>query len=455
MIIKLRIFVDLAIYLFIYFYYMKDIKCPSCGKTFRIDPSSFDEILSQIKNEEFSNQVNERIKLAEEEKLKEIQLAKKQLQLKTVIDKQDMERTIIELKSKLDSADKDKTIAINEFKLSNENKIRSLNNEIDKLNKDLSNQAKLEKLLREKEIINAVNHIEKEKTELKLSIEKIKQEKLNNEKEIENRYEEIIKERDLKISDLRDMHLKLSTKMQGETLEKHCENEFNKLRSTGFQTSIFEKDNDISTGSKGDYIFKEYDTNNIEIISIMFEMKNESSTTANKRKNEDFFKELDKDRNEKSCEYAVLVSLLEQDSDLYNSGIVDVSHRYPKMYVIRPQFFIPIISLLRNASLNSLKYKRELEIEKAKKVDITNFENTLNQFKNAVGNNVRLASDRFKEAISGIDKTIKQLEKTKEALLLSEQHLQRANTKSQDLSVKKLTYNNPTMRKEFKNLDET
>ena len=434
---------------------MKDIKCPSCGKTFRIDPSSFDEILSQIKNEEFSNQVNERIKLAEEEKLKEIQLAKKQLQLKTVIDKQDMERTIIELKSKLDSADKDKTIAINEFKLSNENKIRSLNNEIDKLNKDLSNQAKLEKLLREKEIINAVNHIEKEKTELKLSIEKIKQEKLNNEKEIENRYEEIIKERDLKISDLRDMHLKLSTKMQGETLEKHCENEFNKLRSTGFQTSIFEKDNDISTGSKGDYIFKEYDTNNIEIISIMFEMKNESSTTANKRKNEDFFKELDKDRNEKSCEYAVLVSLLEQDSDLYNSGIVDVSHRYPKMYVIRPQFFIPIISLLRNASLNSLKYKRELEIEKAKKVDITNFENTLNQFKNAVGNNVRLASDRFKEAISGIDKTIKQLEKTKEALLLSEQHLQRANTKSQDLSVKKLTYNNPTMRKEFKNLEET
>ena len=434
---------------------MKDIKCPSCGKTFRIDPSSFDEILSQIKNEEFSNQVNERIKLAEEEKLKEIQLAKKQLQLKTVIDKQDMERTIIELKSKLDSADKDKTIAINEFKLSNENKIRSLNNEIDKLNKDLSNQAKLEKLLREKEIINAVNHFEKEKIELKLSIEKIKQEKLNNEKEIENRYEEIIKERDLKISDLRDMHLKLSTKMQGETLEKHCENEFNKLRSTGFQTSIFEKDNDISTGSKGDYIFKEYDTNNIEIISIMFEMKNESSTTANKRKNEDFFKELDKDRNEKSCEYAVLVSLLEQDSDLYNSGIVDVSHRYPKMYVIRPQFFIPIISLLRNASLNSLKYKRELEIEKAKKVDITNFENTLNQFKNAVGNNVRLASDRFKEAISGIDKTIKHLEKTKEALLLSEQHLQRANTKSQDLSVKKLTYNNPTMKKEFKNLDET
>ena len=434
---------------------MKDIRCPSCGKTFKIDPSSFDEILTQIKNEEFLNQVNERIKFVEEEKSKEIELAKKQMQLKMVIEKKDMEKKIIDLESKLDSADKDKIIAINEFKLSNEHKIKSLNNEIDKLNSDLSNQAKLEKLLREKEIINAINHIEKEKTELKLSIEKIKQEKFKNEKVIENRYLEIIKERDLKISDLRDMHLKLSTKMQGETLEKHCENEFNKLRSTGFQTSIFEKDNDISTGSKGDYIFREFDNENIEIISIMFEMKNENSTTTNKRRNEDFFKELDKDRNEKSCEYAVLVSLLEQDSDLYNSGIVDVSHRYPKMYVIRPQFFIPIISLLRNASLKSLKYKKELEIEKAKKVDITNFENTLSQFKNAVGNNVRLASDRFKEAISGIDKTIKQLEKTKEALLLSEQHLQRANTKSQDLTVKKLTYNNPTMRKEFKNLEET
>ena len=434
---------------------MKDIRCPSCGKTFKIDPSSFDEILSQIKNEEFLNQVNERIKFVEEEKSKEIELAKKQLQLKMVIEKKDMEKKIIDLESKLDSADKDKIIAINEFKLSNDNKIKSLNNEIDKLNSDLSNQAKLEKLLREKEIINAINHIEKEKTELKLSIEKIKQEKFKNEKVIENRFLEIIKERDLKISDLRDMHLKLSTKMQGETLEKHCENEFNKLRSTGFQTSIFEKDNDISTGSKGDYIFREFDNENIEIISIMFEMKNENSTTTNKRRNEDFFKELDKDRNEKSCEYAVLVSLLEQDSDLYNSGIVDVSHRYPKMYVIRPQFFIPIISLLRNASLKSLKYKKELEIEKAKKVDITNFENNLSQFKNAVGNNVRLASDRFKEAISGIDKTIKQLEKTKEALLLSEQHLQRANTKSLDLTVKKLTYNNPTMRKEFKNLEGT
>ena len=434
---------------------MKDIRCPSCGKTFKIDPSSFDEILTQIKNEEFLNQVNERIKFVEEEKSKEIELAKKQMQLKMVIEKKDMEKKIIDLESKLDSADKDKIIAINEFKLSNEHKIKSLNNEIDKLNSDLNNQAKLEKLLREKEIINAINQIEKEKTELKLSIEKIKQEKFKNEKVIENRYLEIIKERDLKISDLRDMHLKLSTKMQGETLEKHCENEFNKLRSTGFQTSIFEKDNDISTGSKGDYIFREFDNENIEIISIMFEMKNENSTTTNKRRNEDFFKELDKDRNEKSCEYAVLVSLLEQDSDLYNSGIVDVSHRYPKMYVIRPQFFIPIISLLRNASLKSLKYKKELEIEKAKKVDITNFENTLSQFKNAVGNNVRLASDRFKEAISGIDKTIKQLEKTKEALLLSEQHLQRANTKSQDLTVKKLTYNNPTMRKEFKNLEET
>ena len=245
------------------------------------------------------------------------------------------------------------------------------------------------------------------------------------------------------------MQLKLSTKMQGETLEKHCENEFNKIRATGFQTSIFEKDNDSSSGSKGDYIFREFDNENVEIISIMFEMKNESQNSINKKRNEEFFKELNKDRNEKSCEYAVLVSLLEQDSELYNSGIVDVSHRYPKMYVIRPQFFIPIISLLRNAAIKSLRYRRELEIEKAKKLDITNFESTLNQFKNAVGNNVRLASDRFKDAILGIDKTIRTLEKTKEALLLSEQHLQRANIKSQDLTVKKLTYNNPTMKREF------
>ena len=428
---------------------MKDIKCPSCGKAFKIDPSSFDELLSQIKNEEFTKQINERLKLAEKEKLQEIDLVKKELKLEMVQEKKEMEKLIISLKSKLDHLDKDKLNEINFLRNESEKKINNLNIKIDKLSNELLNQAESFKLSKEKEVISAITHLEEEKTELRISLEKIKQEKFDSEKSLNERYQEIIKERDLKISDLRDMQLKLSTKMQGETLEKHCENEFNKIRSTGFQTSIFEKDNDSSTGSKGDYIFREFDNENLEIISIMFEMKNESQNSTNKKKNEDYFKELNKDRNEKSCEYAVLVSLLEQESELYNSGIVDVSHRYPKMYVIRPQFFIPIISLLRNAAIKSLRYRRELEIEKAKKLDITNFESTLNQFKNAVGNNVRLASDRFKDAILGIDKTIKNLEKTKEALILSEQHLQRANIKSQDLTIKKLTYNNPTMRSEF------
>jgi len=428
---------------------MKDIKCPSCGKTFKIDPSNFDQLLSQIRNEEFNNQIEERLDLANKEKKKEIELIKTELKLEMIREKKEMEKAIISLKSRLNNIDKDKLNELNSFKNDSEKKINKLNSTIEKLNNEIKNQAEYLKISKEKEVINAVTRVEKEKTELRITLEKIKQEKYDSEKAIEERYREIIKERDLKITDLRDMQLKLSTKMQGETLEKHCENEFNKIRATGFQTSIFEKDNDSSSGSKGDYIFREFDDQNLEIISIMFEMKNESQNSVNKKKNEDYFKELDKDRKEKSCEYAVLVSLLEQDSELYNSGIVDVSHRYPKMYVIRPQFFIPIISLLRNAAIKSLKYKRELEIEKAKKLDITNFESTLTQFKNAVGNNVRLASDRFKDAILGIDKTIKNLEKTKEALILSEQHLQRANIKSQDLTIKKLTYNNPTMKREF------
>ena len=428
---------------------MKDIKCPSCGKTFKIDPSNFDQLLSQIKNDEFNKQIDERLDLAKKEKNKEIELVKTGLKLEMIKEKKEMEKKIISLQSKLSLVDKDKFNELNSLRNDSEKIINNLNIKIEKLNNEIINQAETLKISKEKEIINAVTKVEKEKTELRITLEKIKQEKFDSEKAIEERYQEIIKERDLKITDLRDMQLKLSTKMQGETLEKHCENEFNKIRATGFQTSIFEKDNDSSSGSKGDYIFREFDDQNLEIISIMFEMKNESQNSVNKKKNEDYFKELDKDRKEKSCEYAVLVSLLEQDSELYNSGIVDVSHRYPKMYVIRPQFFIPIISLLRNAAIKSLKYKRELEIEKAKKLDITNFESTLTQFKNAVGNNVRLASDRFKDAILGIDKTIKNLEKTKEALILSEQHLQRANIKSQDLTIKKLTYNNPTMKREF------
>lgn len=273
-----------------------------------------------------------------------------------------------------------------------------------------------------------------------------------NEREIEEKYKNKITERDLTIQELRDMKSKLSTKMVGETLEIHCETQFNLNRATAFKNSYFEKDNDASSGSKGDYIFREFDDNKIEIVSIMFEMKNQSADGFNKRKNEDFFKELDKDRTQKSCEYAVLVSLLEPESELYNSGIVDVSYKYQKMFVIRPQFFLPIISLLRNASFETLKYKTQIDSMKRENYDITNFESTLDQFKNAVGKNVSLAQDRFNDAISEIDKSISHLQKTKEALLVSKKHLLSADSKSQDLTVKKLTKNNPTMKKKFNDL---
>jgi hypothetical protein len=273
-----------------------------------------------------------------------------------------------------------------------------------------------------------------------------------NEREIEEKFKNKITERDLTIQELRDMKSKLSTKMVGETLEIHCETQFNLNRATAFKNSYFEKDNDASSGSKGDYIFREFDDNKIEIVSIMFEMKNQSADGFNKRKNEDFFKELDKDRTQKSCEYAVLVSLLEPESELYNSGIVDVSYKYPKMFVIRPQFFLPIISLLRNASFETLKYKTQIDLMKRENYDITNFESTLDQFKNAVGKNVSLAQDRFNDAISEIDKSISHLQKTKEALLVSKKHLLSADSKSQDLTVKKLTKNNPTMKKKFNDL---
>lgn len=251
----------------------------------------------------------------------------------------------------------------------------------------------------------------------------------------------------------KDFKLKSSTKMLGETLEQHCQIEFNRLRATGFQTAYFEKDNDARTGSKGDFIFRDYDQDGTEFISIMFEMKNEADTTATKKRNEDFFKELDKDRNEKKCEYAVLVSLLEADSDLYNEGIVDVSYKYPKMYVIRPQFFIPIITLLRNASLNSLQYKRELMIVKNQNIDITNFESSLLEFKDKFSRNYRLASEKFQTAIEEIDKTISHLEKTKAALLSSDRNLRLANEKAEDLTIKQLTKNNPTMQAKFAELE--
>ncbi len=431
---------------------MKDIKCPSCGKTFKIDPSSYEEILLQIKDEEFNKQIEERLKLAEEDKNKGIEIAKQELKIKLMEERQKKDTKIQDLESKLNIAEEKKLNALNELKNKATNKINLLNNEVIKLKEDIERQSVISDLSTKNKVIEAVNSLEKEKTSLINSIEKMKLEQSINEREIEEKFKNKITERDLTIQELRDMKSKLSTKMVGETLEIHCETQFNLNRATAFKNSYFEKDNDASSGSKGDYIFKEFDDNKIEIVSIMFEMKNQSADGFNKRKNEDFFKELDKDRTQKSCEYAVLVSLLEPESELYNSGIVDVSYKYPKMFVIRPQFFLPIISLLRNASFETLKYKTQIDLMKRENYDITNFESTLDQFKNAVGKNVSLAQDRFNDAISEIDKSISHLQKTKEALLVSKKHLLSADSKSQDLTVKKLTKNNPTMKKKFNDL---
>ncbi len=431
---------------------MKDIKCPSCGKTFRIDPSSFEEILLQIKDEEFNKQIKERLILAEEDNKKALEILKRELKIQLIEQNRIKESEIQTLESKLKIAEEKKTNALNDLKNQSTNKINSLNNELIKLKDEIKNQSLISELSLKNKISEAVTNLEKENSSLTNSIEKMKLEHSINEKLIEEKFKSKISERDLTIQELREMKSRLSTKMIGETLEIHCETQFNLNRASAFKNSYFEKDNDATSGSKGDYIFREFDENKTEVISIMFEMKNESLNGTNKRKNEDFLKELDKDRRQKSCEYAVLVSLLEPDSELYNAGIVDVSHRFPKMYVIRPQFFLPIISLLRNASLESLKYKSQIDLMKRENFDITNFENTLVQFKNAVGKNVSLAQDRFNDAILEIDKSITHLQKTKEALVLSKKHLLSAGSKSQDLTVKKLTRNNPTMKKKFNDL---
>ncbi len=432
---------------------MKDIKCPSCGKTFRIDPSSFEEILIQIKDEEFNKQIKERLILAEEDNKKALEILKRELKIQLIEQNRIKESEIQTLESKLKIAEEKKTNALNDLKNQATNKINSMNHELIKLKDEIKNQSLISELSLKNKISEAVTNLEKENSSLTNSIEKMKLEHSINEKLIEEKFKSKISERDLTIQELREMKSRLSTKMIGETLEIHCETQFNLNRASAFKNSYFEKDNDATSGSKGDYIFREFDENKTEVVSIMFEMKNESLNGTNKRKNEDFLKELDKDRRQKSCEYAVLVSLLEPDSELYNAGIVDVSHRFPKMYVIRPQFFLPIISLLRNASMETLKYKSQIDLMKRENFDITNFESTLEQFKNAVGKNVSLAQDRFNDAISEIDKSITHLKKTKEALVLSKKHLLSADSKSQDLTVKKLTRNNPTMKKKFNDLN--
>ena len=391
---------------------MNEIICPHCHKAFKIDEAGYADILKQVRDKDFEKQLHDRLALAERDKLNAVELekVKAQSQQQTALIAKDTQ--IQELKAKLESINLSQQLAIRE----------------------------------------AVEKAERERDGLKSKLEQAALEKKLSENSLKELYETQIQDRDAAIERLRDMKAKLSTKMVGESLEQHCEIEFNRIRATAFPNAYFEKDNDASSGSKGDFIFKDMDEQGTEIVSIMFEMKNELDATATKKKNEDFLKELDKDRAEKQCEYAVLVSLLEPDNELYNTGIVDMFHRYPKMYVIRPQFFIPMISLLRNAALNSLKYKSELALMKAQNIDITNFENELETFKTAFGRNYELASKKFETAIAEIDKSIDHLQKTKEALLGTDRNLRLANDKAQDVTIKKLTRGNATMAAKFKDL---
>lgn len=392
---------------------MHEIKCPNCGKTFTLDESGYADILTQVRTEEFEQEIHERLTLAAQNTKAAIELAETKIAGEMAKKTAEKDIEIERLNAALRAADLTRQLALKE----------------------------------------ALGSVEKERDDLKrdLDVQKTEQELLKA--SLKDKYETQIKDRDDQIERLKDMKAKLSTKMVGETLEQHCEIEFNKIRPTAFPKAYFEKDNDAKTGSKGDFIFREADDDGTEFISIMFEMKNENDETATKKKNEDFLKELDKDRNEKTCEYAILVSLLEPNNELYNTGIVDVSYRYPKMYVIRPQFFIPMITLLRNAALNSLKYKAELALMKAQNIDITNFEKELNNFKDGFERNYDLASKRFQLAIDEIDKSIEHLQKTKDALLGTVNNLRLANDKAQDVTIKKLTRGNPTMAAKFAELE--
>ena len=433
---------------------MNEIKCPHCGKVFSVDESEYALLLSQVKNVEFHKELEEREKNLKENQKNIIDLEKSKLVNQYNLDLSKLNDEINSLKSKLEYADKEKSMAVNEALALKNNEINKLNTDINNLKHMLDNSKKDMNLA----INEAISKKNEELNKKDLEIERLNGEKENQrnlaivkENNIKNEYENKLHDKDIEIAYYKDLKSKMSTKMIGETLEQHCEISFNQLRMTAFPNAYFEKDNDAKSGSKGDYIFRE-SKDDTEFISIMFEMKNEMDETATKHKNEDFFKELDKDRNEKNCEYAVLVSMLEANNELYNQGIVDVSYKYPKMYVIRPQFFIPMITLLRNAALNSLSYKQELIEAKAQNLDITHFEEAMDDFKDKFGRNYRLASEKFAKAIEEIDKTIDHLTKTKEALLSSENNLRLANDKAQDLSIKKLTKNNPTMALKFEEL---
>ena len=431
---------------------MNEIICPHCHKAFKVDEAGYADILKQVRDHQFEEELHNRLALAEKDKQSAIQIAEAKVREALQEQLAQKETALIQLKSEKE-AELAQKLAQKETEVAQLKAEKT--NELTELKAQLDNAEVAKKLA----ITEAVQKIEKERDNLLNEVKTKELEKQNLESTLVQEYtaklqskEEIIKYKEEEIARVKDMKAKLSTKMIGETLEQHCETEFNKLRATAFQNAYFEKDNDARSGSKGDFIYKETDEAGNEIISIMFEMKNEGDETATKKKNEDFFKELDKDRNEKKCEYAVLVTMLEAESEYYNTGIVDVSHKYPKMYVVRPQFFIPIITLLRNAAMNSLKYKAELALVRNQNIDITNFEEKINQFKEGFARNYDLASRKFQTAIDEIDKTIIHLQKTKEALLSSDNNLRLANQKAEDLTIKKLTHGNPTMKAKFDEL---
>ncbi len=428
---------------------MQEIKCPKCGEVFQVDESGYAAILKQVRDKEFEKEINSRNEQFSSEKENAIRLAKIEAEKAFNEKLNEKNLKIAALQSEIEAGNNAKKLAVTELCNEKDKEIAILQSKLDAGEKD--KQLALSQALNEKDKELA----QKDSKILKLEnqIESGEKENKIKEQSLKEQYEEKLKFKDEEIAHYKEFKSKLSTKMVGESLEQHCEIEFNRLRATGFQNAYFEKDNDAKTGSKGDYIYRDLDSNGVEFISVMFEMKNEMDQTATKKKNEDFFKELDKDRREKNCEYAVLVSLLETESELYNSGIVDVSYKYPKMYVIRPQFFIPIITLLRNAALNSLDYKRELAVIRNQNIDISNFENEMNEFKDRFAKNYRLASEKFQKAIEEIDKTIEHLQKTKDALLSSENNLRLANNKAEDLSIKRLTKNNPTMAAKFAELE--
>ena len=493
---------------------MHEIKCPHCGKEFTIDEVSYADILSQVKTREFDQEVHAKLELFKKQQASDLALMEEKAKRAYELQFAQKEKELLALQAKIEQNQQDKQLALNKVEFEMIEKLRGQADTIKALeaqavsiqkDKDLETQRALglkEKELNEyriqlsnfdqqkalvkqeaeQKMMEATMRLNDEINALKLSLKAVESKKeleitqlvSNKEKEVAELSSQLAllaSQKEIEVSSIKDSHRKelmtkdeaiafykdfkarQSTKLLGESLEQHCEIEFNKIRATSFKNAIFKKDNDAQTGSKGDYIYREYDEHNNEIISIMFEMKNEGDVTATKKKNEHFFRELDKDRNEKKCEYAILVSLLEADNEFYNGGIVDVSHEYEKMYVVRPQFFIPIITLLRNAAMNSLKFKQEVALMREQNLDITNFERDLNEFKSGFARNYDLASRKFKTAIEEIDKTIDHLQKTKAALLSSEDNLRLANNKAEDLSIKKLTRKNPTMRSKFEALD--